>query len=97
MDVMQHRVTVVEGTAAGVLAGEAHRHPFPEQGGKGERLGVSPIDPYPLLHCCQPLAVERGQLGMRGKIVRETGQLFRQTGQDFSRYGSRLAGWPVIT
>src|SRR6185369_4845116 len=43
MDVMQHRVPVVEGAAAGVLAGEAHRHPFPEQGGKGKRLGVPPV------------------------------------------------------
>ena len=44
---MEHRVAMVEGAAAGILAGKPDRHPFRQQRGKGERLGLAPVDAAP--------------------------------------------------
>ena len=51
--VVQDHVALAEGAALGVLSGEAQRDALGQQRGKGERLGVRPVD------------VRRGALGER--------------------------------
>src|SRR5215212_2034096 len=45
LDVVEDVVTVREGAALGVLAGEPNWDPFDEQAREGERLGLAPVDP----------------------------------------------------
>ena len=56
LGVVEHRVALAEGAAAAVLAGEAHRRPFGEQRGEGERLGVRPVEGAAIAGGRRPLA-----------------------------------------
>ena len=42
--VVQHQVTLTEGAALGVLAGQPQRDPLGQQRREGQRLGVGPVD-----------------------------------------------------
>src|SRR5262249_38271204 len=45
----QHRVTLREGSALAVLAGQAHRKPVEQKRAEGESLGGRPVDALALL------------------------------------------------
>ena len=45
LHIVEDVVPVGERAPLGVLAGQADRDPFDEQGRKGERLGLAPVDP----------------------------------------------------
>ncbi len=87
LHVVEQRVAVAEGAAAGVLPGHAHAYAFGHERREGERLGGAPVERALARRHLRALRQQASDLLVDVEVVRQLGLPTQEVGETLARNG----------